>query len=150
MTAPETPDVATLDQDSDYDGAWKEALCLHLPEFLSEYFPLIFVAIDWTSPVEWLDKEISQVVGMIGQRNRVVDLLAKVVLLGGGEQWILLHVEVQTSAEEGFAFRLACYNGSLMGLHKRRVVTLAILVHVGRLCQRCPISCLQAYSSTAQ
>ncbi len=127
MIASDTAEADTLDQDSDYDGAWKEALSLHLPEFLSEYFPSIFAAIDWTFPVEWLDKEISQVVSLIGQRNRVVDLLAKAVLLDGGEQWILLHVEVQTSAEEGFAFRLACYNGSLMGLHKRRVVTLAIL-----------------------
>ena len=115
------------DQDSDYDGAWKEALVEQLPDFVREYFPAMFEAIDWTQPVEWLDKEISQFIGLIGHRNRVVDLLAKVMLRSGDEQWILLHLEIQTSSEEGFEFRLACYNGSLLGLHQKRVVTLAVL-----------------------
>ena len=114
-------------QDSDYDGAWKEALVEQLPDFLREYFPAMFETIDWDQPVEWLDKEIGQVVGLIGHRNRVVDLLAKVLLRNGDEQWILLHIEIQTSAEEGFEFRLACYNGSLLGLYQKRVVTLAVL-----------------------
>ena len=47
MIASDTAEADTLDQDSDYDGAWKEALSLHLPEFLSKYFPSIFAAIDW-------------------------------------------------------------------------------------------------------
>jgi hypothetical protein len=34
--------------ESDYDGAWKEALRLHLSEFTEKYFPVEHAAIDWT------------------------------------------------------------------------------------------------------
>ena len=35
-------------------------------------------------------------------------------LLDGTEQWLLLHVEVQTTYETGFEFRIACYNAGLL------------------------------------
>jgi hypothetical protein len=63
------------DQDSDYDGAWKEALRRHLPEFLAKFFPELYDLVDWTAEPEWLDKEISQVLGQPGRRNREVDVL---------------------------------------------------------------------------
>ena len=63
------------DQDSDYDGAWKEALRRFLREFLAKYFPLVYAAIDWTHEPEWCDKELSQVIGQAGKRNRQVDVL---------------------------------------------------------------------------
>ena len=48
----------------------------------------------------WSDKELSQILGQTGRRNRTVDLLVKVQLRDGGEQWILLHLEIQTFYEE--------------------------------------------------
>ncbi|MBW3596326.1 MAG: hypothetical protein KY475_03515 [Planctomycetes bacterium] len=80
--------------DSDYDGAWKEALRGHLPEFIGKYFPAEHAAIDWTQPPEWFDKELSQVLGQPGRRNREVDVLVKVRLQTGREQWVLLHLEI--------------------------------------------------------
>ncbi len=35
-----------VDQDSDYDGAWKEVLRQHLREILEKYLPAIAAAID--------------------------------------------------------------------------------------------------------
>lgn len=115
------------DQDSDYDGAWKQALRDYFRLFLSKYFPAMFSAIDWSVSVEWLDKEVSQVLGQSGQRNRVVDLLVKVRLMTGDDQWILLHVEVQTSYEKNFAPRLSRYNAGVYWTFDRRVATLVIL-----------------------
>lgn len=46
--------------DNDYDGAWKEALRDHLPEFIGKYFPAEYAVIDWSEPPEWYDKELSQ------------------------------------------------------------------------------------------
>jgi hypothetical protein len=37
-------------QDSDYDGAWKEALRLHLSDFLATFFPTVHDVIDWSCP----------------------------------------------------------------------------------------------------
>ena len=95
-----------LEQDSDYDGVWKEALREHLAEFVEKYFPTEHAAIDWSHEPQWYDKELSQVLGQSGQRNRRVDLLARVRLQNGQEQWILLHLEIQTSYEPDFAVRI--------------------------------------------
>src|SRR5438093_7324387 len=113
--------------DNDYDGAWKEALRQHFELFVRDYFPAVQELIDWTVEPEWLDKELTQVLPQPGQRSRFVDVLANVRLLNGEQQWILLHVEVQTAFEEGFEFRLACYNAGLLSAFRRRVVTLVIL-----------------------
>ena len=88
------PSRRTPEHDSDYDGAWKEALREHLPEFIAKYFSAEHAAIDWRYQPEWFGKELSQVLGQSGRRNREVDVLVKVRLLTGQEQWILLHLEI--------------------------------------------------------
>ena len=115
------------DQDSDYDGAWKEALRRHLPEFLQKFFPDLFALIDWTIEPQWLDKEVSQVLGQPGRRNRQVDVLFKVGLRNGEWQWILFHLEIQSAFEKNFTFRLAHYNAGLLWTFQQRVLTLVIL-----------------------
>jgi len=117
----------TPEQDSDYDGAWKEALRRHLPSVLQKFFPTMFELIDWGVEAEWLDKEISQILGQSGRRNREVDVLFKVRLRSGELQWILFHLEVQTSYEADFVFRLVRYNAGLLWTFQQRVITLAIL-----------------------
>ena len=114
-------------QDSDYDGAWKEALRRFLRKILECYFPAVAAAVAWEHPPVWSDKELSQILGQTGRRNRTVDVLVKLRLRDGGEQWILLHLEIQTSYEEDFAERLALYNSGLFWIFKQRVVTLAVL-----------------------
>ena len=121
-----------LDQDSDYDGVWKEALREHLAEFVEKYFPAEHAAIDWSHEPQWYDKELSQVLGQPGQRNRTVDLLARVRLRTGQEQWILLHLEIQTSYEPDFAVRISRYNAGLNWVFKRRVLTLVVLADLRR------------------
>ncbi len=127
-------EVTTLDQDqdSDYDGAWKEALRRFLREFVAQYFPLVDAAIDWTCEPEWCDKELSQVIGQSGKRNRQVDVLVKVRLLTGQEQWILVHLEIQSSYEEGFVSRISLYNAGIYWICQRRVLTLVVLADLRR------------------
>ena len=52
--------------DSDYDGAWKEALGQYLPELIGKYFLAESAVIDWSCQPEWYDKELSQVLGQSG------------------------------------------------------------------------------------
>ena len=115
------------EQSSDYDGAWKDALRCHMPRFVEKYFPAMHAAIAWTEPLEWLDKEVSQVLGQIQRRNREVDLLVKTRLRSGGEQRILVHLEIQTSFEEAFEARSVRYNCGLFWVFGERVVTLVVL-----------------------
>jgi Domain of unknown function (DUF4351) len=76
---------------------------------------------------EWLDKEISQIVAQSRHRNRQVDLLFKVRLLDGRDQWILCHLEIQTSYESDFEFRIDQYHSGLKWMFRRDVLTLVIL-----------------------
>src|SRR5688572_8894952 len=107
------PSRQPREHDSDYDGAWKEALRLHLPEFIEKYFPVEHAAVDWSHEPEWFDKELSVVLSQAGERNRQVDVVARVRLQNGQPQWMLLHVEVQSSFESDFAARIAHYNAGL-------------------------------------
>ncbi|HEY0980747.1 hypothetical protein, partial [Schlesneria sp.] len=121
---------AEIRQDSDYNGAWKEAFRLHLREFIEKCFSRLALLIDWSRAPVWLDKEISQIVGQSGHRNREVDLLFKVWLIEGGEQWIFCHLEIQTNYEANFDFRIDLYNSGLKWLFQRDVLTLVLLTDV--------------------
>lgn len=127
MTERSDPPPDVEGQDSDYDGAWKEALRLHLRDFLEKCFPALENLIDWACEPEWLDKEIGQIIGQAGQRNREVDLLFKVRLKSGREQWIFCHLEIQTGYEADFEVRVDLYNAGLKWLFRRDVLTLVIL-----------------------
>ncbi|HUG67062.1 MAG TPA: hypothetical protein VMM76_04895 [Pirellulaceae bacterium] len=41
--------------DSDYDGAWKDALRGHFRELLEKYCPAAAETIDWQHPPQWSD-----------------------------------------------------------------------------------------------
>ena len=115
------------EQDSDYDGAWKEAIREHFPAFIQVYFEGLYGLIDWSVEPEWCDKELSQVIGMPGERNKSVDLLVRITLLDGTRQRLLLHLEVQSSYEDGFAYRLSRLNSGLFWTLRQRVITAAVL-----------------------
>ena len=115
------------EQDSDYDGAWKEAFRRYLHRLLKVYFPAMHAAIDWSVEPTWCDKELSRVVPKAKRRNQPVDVLVRVRLLSGEEQLILLHAEIQSSPEAGFERRMARYNSGLFWSYNQRVVTLVVL-----------------------
>ena len=113
--------------DSDYDGAWKELLRSHLKEVIRECFPQLAAVIDWNIDPEWLDKEISQIIGQSRHRNRSVDILFRVRLISGQIQWVLCHLEIQTYYEADFASRIDLYNSGVKWMFQQEVVTLVIL-----------------------
>jgi hypothetical protein len=115
------------EQDSDYDGAWKEVLRQHLREILEKYLPAIAAEIDWRHSPQWSDKELGRILRQRRRRPKSVDMLVKVRLLNGAEQWILLHLEIQSRREAGFEFRIFRYNSGLVWVYGQRVVTVVIL-----------------------
>jgi hypothetical protein len=61
----------------------------------------------------------------VGDRRKVVDILAEVKLAGSGEP-VLIHVEVQATPESGFARRMYTYYAGITQRHSHRVVPIAI------------------------
>ncbi len=97
-------------QRDDYDSPWKEALEIYLRSFLDLCFPHVAAAIDWDRGMEFLDKELQEVVRDAALGEQRVDKLIKVWLLDGREEWILVHVEVQHEPEADLPRRIYQYH----------------------------------------
>ncbi|MCX7926225.1 MAG: Rpn family recombination-promoting nuclease/putative transposase, partial [Fimbriimonadales bacterium] len=112
-----------------YDTAWK--LFLETPEnlryLLSKADSELSMQIDWARGVEYLDNELQQITPRSRTRRQIVDKLIKVYLLNGAEQWILIHIEIQSKPDPFFEERLYAYNAAIWLRYRHLVLTLAIL-----------------------
>jgi hypothetical protein len=112
---------------SEFDTVWKEALEWFFEPFLALLFPPVHAGIDWTRGYEFLDKELQQLVPEAATGRETVDKLAKVWTLAGEEEWVLVHVEVQSQYDADFAPRMYRYNRRLLDKHGRMPASLAVL-----------------------
>jgi hypothetical protein len=110
---------------ADYDEAWKEFIDGHLEAFLACFFPAVAAAVDWTRPFEFLDQELRELFHDTAVKSFRVDRLVKVQRREGGEQWLLVHLEIQSFGEENFALRIYHYNH---GIHRARGIQPVSLV----------------------
>jgi len=111
----------------EYDSPWKEILNLYFQEFMEFFFPDIAKEIDWRRGYELLDKELRQITRESEVGFRLADNLVKVWKKDGQEAWVLVHVEVQGQEEKEFGHRVFVYHYRIHDLHKRPVVSLAVL-----------------------
>ncbi|MBW4493062.1 MAG: Rpn family recombination-promoting nuclease/putative transposase [Oscillatoria princeps RMCB-10] len=112
---------------AEYDESWKEAIETYFQEFLRFFFPDIHNSVDWTEPYVSLAQELQEIVGESETGDKITDRLFQVKLLTGQPAWILIHVEVQSQYESGFAERIYIYNYRAFDKHRQPVVSVAIL-----------------------
>ena len=110
-----------------FDSPWKDVLERYFEDFMLFFFPQAHRRIDWTRKVEFLDKELLSVVGDAEIGTRFADKLVKVYRISGEENWILIHVEIQSQEEAEFALRMYTYNYRIYDKYQKFVVSLAIL-----------------------
>ncbi|HEX5678819.1 MAG TPA: DUF4351 domain-containing protein [Alcanivorax sp.] len=122
-----TDDDTQNTRQDDYDSPWKEAIEMMLSDFMAFYFYDAWQAIDWERPHRFLDQELQKIVPESDTGRRVVDKLVEVALIGGGEQWIHLHIEIQSSRESDFAERMMIYHYRIFDRFRRPVASLAVL-----------------------
>jgi hypothetical protein len=122
MTNP--PDVTP---DIQFDSPWKTSIETYFPDFMAFFFPHIFSDIDWTCGFQFLDQELQQVVRDAELGKRLADKLVQVWRLSGEETWVLIHIEVQSSEQAEFSFRMYVYNYRLSDKYNMPIVSLAIL-----------------------
>jgi hypothetical protein len=112
---------------ADYDGAWKEGVEQYFEPFLAFFFPEIQAEIDWTRGYEFLDQELQQLIRESEIGKQFVDKLIKVWLNDGKETWLLIHLEIQSQVDAGFARRMFSYHYRIFDRYNQEVVSLAIL-----------------------
>lgn len=111
----------------DFDNAWKEAIDAFFEPFMAFFFGEAHREINWARGFEMLDKELQQIAPESEQGRRVADKLVKVWRTNGQDEWVLVHVEVQSQPETQFAERMFVYNYRLFDRYNRRVASFAIL-----------------------
>ena len=113
--------------DHDFDAFWKESLDAFLGPFLELVAPHIYEAIDWTKPVNPLDKELQALFPDGRKGRRFVDALFRVTLRDGTETEILIHIEVQAAPDPRLSRRMYVYRYRLSEKRRRPVVSIAVL-----------------------
>ena len=83
--------------------------------------------IDWEKGHEFLDNELRSITHDAEIGIRYVDKLARVWRVDSKEEWVLIHVEVQTGREKAFAERMYVYNNRIYDKYRKRVVSFAVL-----------------------
>jgi hypothetical protein len=116
-----------VDNRSDFDNPWKEAISLYFRPFMKFFFPRIEEEIDWERGYEFLDQEFQQVVREAETGKAYTDKLVKVWQRDGSEIWVLIHVEVQSQVQSDFPERMYVYNYRIFDMYRRPVVSLAVL-----------------------
>ena len=112
---------------SEYDSPWKESISLYFREFLSFFYPRIEEDIDWERGFEFLDTELQQIKRETETGRRDADKLVKVWRRSGEEEWVLVHVEVQSQRQSEFSERMYLYHSRIFDRYRRSVVSLGIL-----------------------
>ena len=118
--------------DDDFDTPWKEVVMHHFPEFMAFYFPLAHAAIDWSRPHTFLDQELAALSRDAALGKRVLDKLVRVHTHDCGEQWVLVHLEVQGRHDRAFAERMYVYNYRVYDRYRCPVASLALLADGSR------------------
>jgi hypothetical protein len=112
---------------TEYDSPWKQMLQLYFQDFMQFFFPQAHVLIDWSRGFVFLDQELQQVVRDAELGKRLIDKLVKIYRIGGEEEWLLIHVEVQSQEETDFPKRMFVYNYRIFDRYNRSVASCAVL-----------------------
>lgn len=111
----------------EYDTPWKEAIETYFRECIEFFFPIAAEEINWERGYTFLDKELQQVVRDAEFGQRFVDKLVQVWRKDGSEQWVLIHLEVQSNEEKDFAKRMYIYHYRLFDRYNQSIASFAIL-----------------------
>ncbi len=115
----------------DYDGFWKALIRRFWRELLRSAIPDLYRDADLEQEATPLDKELQDTLPKPGDEEQVsakfVDTLLKIPLKDGGEQWVLLHIEVQGRGGEDLSRRMMRYYCLLFAHYDKNPIALAIL-----------------------
>lgn len=105
-------------------SAFEEAF----PDLLRFCFAKADQIFDMKKEPVFLDKELSELFPELEKQggNRFVDMLAKVFLKDGKEEWILVHIEIQGSKDKNFAGRMFQYWHRIYDRYQTEITALAV------------------------
>jgi len=106
------------------DMLWKELIKRFFNQFVQLCKPDLYRQLSNNPPV-FLDKELVSITGK--KKKGIVDLLAKVKLKTGIDEFVLFHIEVQGYREENFPSRMFSYYYRIWDRHHKPVTSIAVI-----------------------
>jgi predicted transposase/invertase (TIGR01784 family) len=123
----------------DHDGTWKDLIKKYFYPLLKRALPELYEAADRNKEPIPLDKEFRDVLNTadpaIHTSPHFADYVINVPLKGGGEEWILFHIEVQARGVNlakrtgNLAERINHYRCFIYAHYRKEPVTLAIITY---------------------
>ena len=114
------------------DTLWKGIIEDLAEDFLHFFFPAYIDKIDLDRELEFLDKDLEQIMPEADTKRRHADKLFKAWLKNGQEQWFLVHVEVQGYPDSQFAYRMFQYYYRILDRYNKPVTAVAIYTDTNR------------------
>ncbi len=114
-------------QQDEQDAPWKQIFRLYYRQGMELLFPQIACEIDWSKPIEFLDKEFGKIAPDALTGKRFADLLVKVYRKQGKPIFLLVHVEIQASRESSFAYRIFTYALRILDYFGQPATSLVVL-----------------------
>jgi hypothetical protein len=111
------------------DILWKKVIKRFFVEFLDFFLPQLLQDIIPEKSL-FLDKELLSITGK--QKQGIVDVLIKVFLKNGKEEFVLFHIEIQGSRQDDFTKRMFRYYIRIWDEYLKPVISLALLVDRAR------------------
>ena len=90
----------------DYDTQWKAVIEAYFNDFVDFFLPELYKEVDFSFAPQFMDKELHELIAEKTKGSRKGDQLVKVKLKSGEEQWIFIHIEVQSYHDKDFALRM--------------------------------------------
>jgi len=115
-----------------FDESWKKIIEFFFPQFLRFFVPELYLDIDFSKGIYFLDKEMEQLSKGSRKGAKYVDKLVKICLKNGGEQWILIHIEIQGYSDKDFSQRMFRYFYRIFDKYNEKIVSIALMTSSGK------------------
>ena len=111
----------------DGDNLWKDIVQRFFYPMLQRAIPALYADADRDKKPLFLDKELRKVIYTLPGGAHVTDFLVEVPLKNGFNEWVLLHIEVQSKGGDSLPFRMFHYKSLIFAMYKRESVALALV-----------------------
>jgi len=113
----------------DYDGLWKKVIADLFEEFMLFFAPDLYEEIDFFRKPDYLQQELYKKIIQKKKGRNDADLIVKVFLKNGKDQWILIHIEVQEKDSSDFLERMFRYFYRIYDKFDRKVYAIALMTN---------------------
>ncbi len=113
------------------DGLWKKVIGELFEDFLLFFAPELHQEVDFSKAPDFLQQELFQEILDQKKGTTYADQIVKVRLKNGEEQWILVHIEVEGSADTEFPKRMFKYFYRIFDKYHHEIVAFAVFTDAG-------------------